>query len=73
MLSAITLAHALTVSEKMNILGINRSASRNSTNLAVLKIIAKKGLSDFNLIILDDLTELPHFKTELTDKNTPEK
>jgi len=55
------------------ILGINGSASPNSSNLAILKIIAGFGKSDFELKILDDLTELPHFRTELTDHNVPEK
>ncbi|GAA3645181.1 NADPH-dependent FMN reductase [Flavivirga jejuensis] len=57
--------------EKKNIIGICGSASRNSANLSILKWIAKSEKSDFNLEIIDNLTELPHFKTELTDKNTP--
>jgi NAD(P)H-dependent FMN reductase len=61
------------MAEKKKILGICGSASRNSANLAILKIIAEFGTSDFELEIWDDLTELPHFKTELTDKNVPEK
>lgn len=59
--------------KKKNIIGICGSASRHSANLALLKIIAELGASDFNLEIIDDLTEFPHFKTELTDKNVPEK
>ena len=55
------------------IIGINGSASRNSSNLAILKKIAEYGKSDFELKIIDDLTELPPFKTELTDDNVPEK
>ena len=61
------------MAEKKKILGICGSASRNSANLAILKIIAEFGKSDFELEIVDNLTELPHFKTELTDKNVPEK
>ncbi|AXP81256.1 NADPH azoreductase [Mariniflexile rhizosphaerae] len=61
------------MAKKKKILGICGSASRNSANLAILKIIAEFGKSDFELNILDDLTELPHFKTELTYKNVPEK
>lgn len=57
--------------KKLNILGINGSASSNSSNLAILKIIAEIGQDQFNLKILDDLTLLPHFKTELTNENTP--
>ncbi len=57
---------------KKKIIGICGSASRNSANLSILKWIAESDESDFNLEIIDDLTELPHFKTELTDKNVPE-
>lgn len=59
--------------KKKNILGICGSASRNSANLSILKLIAESEKSDFNFEILDDLTELPHFKTELTETNVPEK
>jgi NAD(P)H-dependent FMN reductase len=58
--------------KKKNIIGICGSASRNSANLSILKWISESDKSDFNLEIIDDLTELPHFKTELTDKNIPE-
>lgn len=58
--------------EKLNILGINGSASKNSSNLAILKTIAKIGQNEFDLTILDNLTELPHFRTELTTENIPE-
>lgn len=61
------------MTKKLIILGINGSASRNSSNLAILKIIAELGQNNFELIIFDDLTELPHFRTELTSENTPEK
>jgi NAD(P)H-dependent FMN reductase len=54
------------------IIGICGSASQNSANLSILKWIAESDKSDFNLEIIDDLTELPHFRTELTDKNVPE-
>ena len=58
---------------KKKIIGICGSASQNSANLAIIKIIAKLGKSHFDFEIVDDLTELPHFKTELTDINVPEK
>jgi NAD(P)H-dependent FMN reductase len=61
------------MTKKLNILGINGSASQNSSNLAILKYVAELGQSNYNLTIIDDLTELPHFKTELTDHNVPEK
>ena len=56
---------------KKNIIGICGSASQNSANLSILKWIAKLVESDFNVEIVDNLTDLPHFKTELTDKNVP--
>ena len=55
------------------IIGICGSASRNSANLSILKWISESAKFEFDLEIIDDLTELPHFKTELTDKNVPEK
>lgn len=58
---------------KKNILGINGSASRKSSNLSILKKIAILGQADFNMTILDDLAELPHFRTALTDDHVPEK
>ena len=57
--------------EKKSIIGICGSASSNSANLSILKWIAKSKKSDFILEIIDDLTEFPHFKTELTNKNVP--
>ena len=58
---------------KKKIIGICGSASQNSANLAILKILAEFGKSDFDFEIVDDLTNLPHFKTELTNINVPEK
>ncbi|QWX82527.1 hypothetical protein H0I23_08550 [Cellulophaga sp. HaHaR_3_176] len=54
--------------EKKKILTISGSISRNSANLYTLKIIAELGQSSSDLNILDDLNELPHFKTKLTEK-----
>lgn len=54
-----------------NILGINGSASSNSSNLRLLTIIRDLAGERFNLEILDDLSILPHFRTELTNVNTP--
>tara|TARA_Y100000782_G_C10186254_1_gene266775 strand:+ start:4119 stop:4649 length:531 start_codon:yes stop_codon:yes gene_type:complete len=58
---------------KKTIIGINGSASQNSSNLALLKKIAEYGKADFELIIIDDLADYPLFRTELTDENVPEK
>lgn len=57
--------------EKKNIIGICGSASQNSANLSILKWISESEKSYLNLEIIDNLAELPHFKTELTDKNVP--
>lgn len=57
---------------KRKILGINGSASRNSSNLAILHTVAELGQTEFDLKILADLTTLPHFKTELTQIDVPE-
>lgn len=59
------------MSRRINILGINGSASKNASNLAILKHLAAKEHLNFNVTILDDLTLLPHFKTDLTKVNTP--
>ena len=59
--------------KKKTILGICGSASQNSTNLSILKCVGKQFESDFNFEVIASLTELPNFKTELTDKNTPQK
>lgn len=59
--------------ERKKILAISGSTSLNSANLSILKIIAELRQSNFDLNILDDLTDLPHFKVELTEKNVPEK
>ncbi|MDG3581331.1 NADPH-dependent FMN reductase [Galbibacter pacificus] len=58
---------------KKRIIGICGSASRNSGNLAILKYISELGKSEMELEIIADLTEFPHYKTELTDENVPKK
>lgn len=55
---------------KKNILAINGSASVNSSNLSLLKYIEQQ-MKEFEVQIFNSLTELPHFRTELTDVNTP--
>jgi chromate reductase, NAD(P)H dehydrogenase (quinone) len=58
---------------KKKIIGICGSASQKSGNLSILKFIAESEKTEFDFEIIDDLTVLPHFKTELTDVNVPEK
>ena len=43
--------------KKKNIIGICGSASRNSANFSILKWIAKSDKSNFDLEIIDDLTD----------------
>lgn len=59
--------------KKLNILAINGSASKHSSNLVVLNAIKEIGKSAINMDVIDDLSQLPHFKTELTDINVPKK
>ena len=56
---------------KKNIIGICGSASENSANLSILKWMSGLEETNFNLEIIDSLTDLPHFKTKLTEENTP--
>jgi len=61
------------MNNKKKIIGICGSASRNSGNQAILKYIAESEKSEFDFEIIEDLTEFPHFRTELTDENVPKK
>ncbi|WP_139959868.1 NADPH-dependent FMN reductase [Flavicella sediminum] len=61
------------MTKKKNIIGICGSASQNSGNLSILKYISEHEKSEFNIELIDNLTEFPHFRTELTDNNVPEK
>jgi NAD(P)H-dependent FMN reductase len=56
---------------KKKIIGICGSASQNSRNLTVLKYIAESEKSEFDFEIIEDLSQLPHFSTELSDENVP--
>jgi len=58
--------------KKRNILAINGSASKKSSNLILINQIIELSKNEFNWTVFDNLTKLPHFKTELTDENTPE-
>ena len=61
------------MNSKKKIIGICGSASRNSGNLTILKFIAESEKSEFEFEIIEDLTNFPHFRTDLTDVNVPEK
>ncbi len=54
-----------------NILGINGSASQQSSNLRLLNHIAAATTDYFNFHLLEDLSLLPHFNPELSVENTP--
>lgn len=59
--------------KRKKIVGICGSASQNSGNLAILNYLSELEKSRLDFHILDDLSELPHFRTELTDMNVPQK
>ena len=61
------------MNQKIKVLAINGSASNDSSNLAILKRLGEIGQPDFDWIIWDDLSLLPHFKPEQTSENTPDK
>lgn len=59
------------MAEGKKVLAICGSASRSSANLAILELIKELGKNNFELTIFNDLSKLPHFRTELTDVNVP--
>ena len=61
------------MNDKKQIIGICASASQNSGNLAILKFISQTEKYAFDFQIIEDLTDFPHFRTDMTDKNVPEK
>ena len=54
----------------VKILAIIGSASPNSSNLKLVEFL-KESNPDLDIEIINNLSNLPHFDTELTDKNTP--
>lgn len=56
---------------KKKILAINGSASENSSNLAILKVVQTMVPVHVEVEIYDDLHTLPHFRTALTELNVP--
>jgi len=61
------------MNDKNKIIGICGSASQNSGNLAILKFISELEKSKFDFEIIEGLTNFPHFRTDQTDNNVPEK
>ena len=57
--------------ERKKVLAICGSASTSSSNLTILEIIKDLGKNNFELNIFNDLSKLPHFRTELTTDNVP--
>lgn len=56
---------------KKNILAIVGSASKESSNLKLVRYLASITQNDFSLEIFDTLSALPHFNPEQTETNTP--
>lgn len=59
--------------QKRILLTILASASKNSSNLKLIELISKVLPNSFELVIFDQLKELPHFDAEQTLENTPQK
>lgn len=55
----------------MKILAVIGSASQDSSNLKLVEFV-KKLMPDSEVEIINNLSDLPHFDTELTNENTPE-
>ncbi|WP_313376575.1 NADPH-dependent FMN reductase [Chishuiella sp.] len=55
----------------MNILAIIGSATEESSNLKLVEYITDH-FESMNIDIFNDLKNLPHFNTSITDENTPE-
>lgn len=60
------------MAHKKNILIINGSASRNSSNERLIDHLASLVKEGFTLAIFNDLKKLPHFDPELSANNPPE-
>ncbi len=58
---------------KKNILAIIGSASENSANLQLVKLIGDLTKHQLNLSVYNELKSLPHFDPELSANNPPEK
>lgn len=56
---------------QMNILAIIGSATEESSNLKLVEYITDH-FESMNIEIFNDLKNLPHFDTSITDENTPE-
>lgn len=61
------------MTSKKKILGICGSASPNSRNLQILKYISGFVEPEFSFELIDDLTVFPHFRTDITDHNVPQR
>jgi chromate reductase len=58
--------------EKKKIIAVSGSSSANSANLQLIKQIASESQTIFDITIVNNLTELPHFKVEESIENTPQ-
>lgn len=57
--------------QQKKIFAINGSASQNSSNFRLLQLVGSAMSENYGFSIMEDLTILPHFQTELTDAHTP--
>lgn len=59
------------MSTRKNIFAIIGSASRNSSNLKIVRHLEAASPEHFDWTVFDSLHELPHFDPERTDSNVP--
>ncbi|MFH7014765.1 NADPH-dependent FMN reductase [Flavobacterium sp. FlaQc-47] len=60
------------VFKKTKILAITGSTRKNSSNYKILNFISENIKSEFEVIIFEDLADIPHFNPDLDTDNPPE-
>jgi chromate reductase len=56
---------------KKKIVALSGSARKNSSNLRLIKAIEELTKENFEITVVDDLTQLPHFNPDLDTGNPP--
>ena len=59
--------------QKKKILAICGSTRKNSSNLNLIKEFASLGKSLFEVVVFEELDQLPHFNPDLDNENPPQK
>ncbi len=61
----------MTQTHKKTVLAISGSTRQNSTNYSLIKAIAELSAGNFNVIIFEGLSDLPHFNPDNKNENVP--